>query len=119
MPKYSRNRRCALALLAVVFGLAAAPASAQQDDLNAMRANTDRLRIERKYDEALAEAQKYEAAIKQRYGVDDFYYGVALVKIANVYGQIGKPPEAFDLLARAVAIQEKDPERDPVEFAKS
>ena len=84
-----------------------------------MRSNTDRLRIERKYDEAMAEAQKYEAAIKERYGVDDFYYGVALVKIANVYASQEKRPEAFDLLARAVVIQEKFPDRDPVEFAKS
>ena len=119
MPEYSRNRRCALALLAIVLGLAAAPAASQQDDLNAMRANTDRLRIERKYDEALAEAQRYEAAIKERYGVDDFYYGVALVKIANVYGAQENRSDAFDLLARAIAIQETDPDRDPAEFAKS
>ncbi|WP_197087161.1 tetratricopeptide repeat protein [Bradyrhizobium sp. LTSP857] len=119
MRGYSQKHRYALALLAVVLGLTAAPAFAQQDDLNAMRANTDKLRLERKYDEALAEARKYEAAIKERYGVDDFYYGVALVKIANVYTAQGKFQDALDLLTRAVAIQEKDPDRDPVEFAKS
>ena len=119
MRAFSQKHRYVPALLAIVLGLTAAPALAQQADLDAMRANTDKMRLDRKYDEALAEARKYEAAIKERYGVDDFYYGVALVKIANVYTAQGKSPDALDLLTRAVAIQEKDPDRDPVEFAKS
>jgi len=119
MRGYLQKHRCVLALLTVVLGLGAAPAFAQQDDLNAMRANADKLRLERKYDESLVEAQKYEAAIKEKYGVDDFYYGVALVKIANVYTAQGKLPDALDLLTRALAIQDKDPDRDPVEFAKT
>src|SRR5208337_2528773 len=85
--------------------IAIAPAAAQQDDLNAIYKRFSELRTAGNYAAALVEAQKYEAAVKARFGVNHANYGGALHNLALVYGEQGKYADAEGLYKRALAIR--------------
>ena len=101
--------RCLSALLgATLFVLIAmAPAAAQQGDLNAILKQFSELYAAGNYPAALVEAQKLEARVKARFGVNHGNYGIALNNLAAVYGAQGKYADAEGLFGRALAIREK------------
>ena len=84
-----------------------APAAAQQGDLGATLRRFNELYAAGNYPAALVEAQKLEAGVKARFGVNHANYGVALDNLARVYGQQGKYADAEGLYKRALAIREK------------
>jgi CHAT domain-containing protein/tetratricopeptide (TPR) repeat protein len=90
------------------FGLIGmAPAAAQQTDLGAILRRSNELRAAGNYPAALVEAQKYEAGVKARLGVNHANYGTALNALALVYWEQAKYAEAEGLFKRALAIREK------------
>jgi CHAT domain-containing protein/tetratricopeptide (TPR) repeat protein len=91
---------------ALMIGLLLAPASAQQDDLNALFKRANELLSAGQYDAALVEAQKFEAAAKARLGTSDANYANALSTLAKVYQFQGKYADAEGLYKRALAIWE-------------
>ena len=101
--------RCISALLgATLFALIAmAPAAAQQGDLNAILKRFNELYAAGNYPAALVEAQKLEAVVKARFGVNHGNYGFALNNLAIVYDEQGKYADAEGLYKRALAIYEK------------
>jgi tetratricopeptide (TPR) repeat protein len=94
-----------IVFVAIVVGIA--PAAAQQGDLNAIVKRYDEFFAARNYAAALAEAQKFEAVVKARYGVNHALYGPALRLRAKVYRTQGKYADAEGLSKRALAIIEK------------
>src|SRR5271157_1916283 len=87
--------------------IAMAPAVAQQGDLNAILRRFNELNNAGNYPAALAEAQKFEAAVKVRFGVNHANYSIALYCLADVYDNQGKYADAEGLHKRALAIREK------------
>ena len=87
--------------------IAMAPAAAQQGDLNAILKRFSELYAAGNYPAALVEAQKLEARVKARFGVNHANYGIALNNLAVVYETQGKYAEAERLFKRALAIREK------------
>jgi CHAT domain-containing protein/lipopolysaccharide biosynthesis regulator YciM len=93
------------ATLLVLFALA--PALAQRgENPAAIEKRYQQLYDRGDYEEALIEAQRFEAAIKATFGTKHINYAVALAHIGNVYKQQGKYVEAEELLRRALAITE-------------
>ena len=90
-----------------IMVIAMAPAAAQQGDLNAINKRFSELYAAGNYPAALMEAQKLEAAVKARFGVNHANYAVALYNLANVYKEQGKYADAEALFKRALAIREK------------
>jgi tetratricopeptide (TPR) repeat protein len=93
--------------IALASGGVAATAAAQQTDLNAMLNRTNELRAAGNYDAALAEAQRFESAVKAKDGTNHSNYALALGTLANVYQSQGKYTDAAGLYQRALAIREK------------
>ena len=89
----------------VVIG--ATPAATQQGDLDAIQKQFSDLYAAGNYAAALVEAQKAEALVKARFGVNHVNYGVTLYNLALVYDAQGKYADAEDLNKRALAIREK------------
>src|SRR5271166_2817259 len=87
--------------------IAVAPAAAEQGDLDAMLRRFDELYAAGNYPAALVEAQKLEAVVKARFGVNHGNYGIALNNLAKVYKEQGKYADAEGLYKRALAIFEK------------
>ena len=83
------------------------PAATQQGDLNAINKRFSDLYAAGNYAAALVEAQKAEALVKARFGVNHANYGVALDNLAIVYQPQGKYADAEGLHKRALAIREK------------
>ena len=77
------------------------------DDLNAILRRSDELRAAGNYAAALIEAQKLEAGIKARFGVNHGNYAVALNNLALVYEGQGRYTDAEANHKRALAINEK------------
>jgi tetratricopeptide (TPR) repeat protein len=96
---------------------AIAPAVAQQGDLNASLRRFNEVKDAGNYPAALAEAQKFEAVVKARFGVNHVNYGVALNNLAIVYKEQGKYADAEGLFKRALAIQEKTRGKDHPDVA--
>src|SRR6516225_5410959 len=90
-----------------VVVVAMAPAAAQQGDLAAILKRFNALYGAGDYPAALAEAQKVEAGVKARFGVNHPRYAAALDLLAVVYDDLGRYAEAEGLYQRALAIQEK------------
>src|SRR5271166_6450643 len=91
----------------LLFTIAIAPVAAQQGDLNAIFRRFSEFYDAGNYPAALIEAQRYEAAIKARFGVNHANYGTALNNLANVYEEQGKYADAEETHKRALAIREK------------
>src|SRR3989442_2795797 len=72
------------------------PAAAQQDELDAMVKRHSQFMSAGNYAAALAEAQKYEAAVKARLGVNHVKYAGALVYLGNVTQAQGNYAEAAE-----------------------
>jgi CHAT domain-containing protein/Tfp pilus assembly protein PilF len=87
--------------------IALAPAAAQKGDLEAIVKRYDQLYAAGNYSAALVEAQKLEAGVKARFGVNNDVYGVALRSLANVYVEQGKYADAEALYKRVLAIGDK------------
>ena len=104
-------------LFFVVIDLA--PAAAQQGDLNAIEKRFNEFYAAGDYPAALVEAQKFEAGVKARFGVNHANYGVALNSLANVYAAQGKYTDAEGLYQRALAIKEKALGKDHPAVASS
>jgi tetratricopeptide (TPR) repeat protein len=83
-----------------------APAVAQQGDLNAIFKRFNELYAAGNYPAALVEAQKFEAAVKARFGVNHSNYGSALNNLALVYQAQGNYADAEALYRRTMAIKE-------------
>ena len=92
-----------LILLAAIW----APASAQQGDLEAYVSRYDTLFADGNYDAALAEARKFEAAARARYGTQHGSYAGALYLEARALYVLGKYPEAERLYKTALPLFEK------------
>src|SRR6266446_2462747 len=84
-----------------------APAAAQQGDLDASLRRFNELYAAGNYPAALVEAQKLEAGVKARFGINHANYGLALHNLAIVYADQGKYADAEGLHKRALAICEK------------
>ncbi len=93
------------ATLFVLIGMA--PGAAQQGDPNAIFRRWSELNAAGNYPAALVEAQKLEAVVKARFGVNHPDYGAALNNLARVYYQQGKYADAEGLYKRALTIFEK------------
>jgi tetratricopeptide (TPR) repeat protein/CHAT domain-containing protein len=88
-------------------GPIAPPTAAQQQDIETIYRRYTELYGARNYDAALVEAQKYEAAVKTKFGTSHANYAGALYDLARVYQAQGKYGEAEGLYSRALAIREK------------
>src|SRR3954469_17899518 len=84
-----------------------APAAAQQGDLNSMLRRFNELNEAGNYPAALVEAQKFEAAVKARFGEEHANYARALINLAVVYQSQGTYGEAEGLYKRALTTTEK------------
>lgn len=108
---------------AVIFSAAlafTAPAVAQQAaELNAMLARYKQSLDAGDYASALAQAQKLEVIVKERYGPGHPNYAVSLNGIAIVYERLGKYAEAENLYKRALTIKEKAVGADHPDMAPS
>jgi tetratricopeptide (TPR) repeat protein len=113
--------RCLSALLgATLFALIAmAPAVAQQGNPDAIFKRFRTLQQAGNYDEALVQAQQFEAAIKARFGANHTNYAAALNLLAVVYRAQGKYAEAERLQRHALAIREKILDRNHPEIAET
>ncbi len=106
---------CPLALrcLGVLLGttllviIAVAPAAAQRGDTDAILKRYNEFFDADNYPAALVEAEKWEAAVKARFGTNHVNYGAALNNVANVHHMQGKYADAEELYRRALAIREK------------
>src|SRR5438046_2433058 len=87
-----------------VFGI---PASGQQTDIGAIHKRFEEFYNAGNYAAALLEAQRLEAAVKARFGVNRTIYAAALSNLAIVYENLGKFTEAEGLHRRALMIKEK------------
>jgi CHAT domain-containing protein/tetratricopeptide (TPR) repeat protein len=87
--------------------VAMAPSAAQQTDLNTIYKRIGELYDAGDYPAALAEAERYEAAVKARFGVNRADYGAALNNLGMVYEAQGNYADAEGLYKRALAIYEK------------
>ena len=102
--------RCLGMLLGAILVVLSAvePAAAQQmGDLQATFKRFEEFYNARNYPAALIEAQKVEAGVKARFGVNHPNYAVALHNLANAYNAQRKYAEAEGLYKRALAIREK------------
>jgi tetratricopeptide (TPR) repeat protein len=91
------------AILFVFIALALAAA----DDLDAISKRYEEFLAAGNYPAALIEAQRFEAGVKARFGVNHADYGGALNNLARVYMAQGKYADAEGLFKRALAIYEK------------
>jgi CHAT domain-containing protein len=91
----------------MVWGFALAGASAQQTDLGATWTRFFKFFEAGNYPAALAEAQKYEAGTKARFGTEHPNYADALNLLANVYVLTGRYGEAEELYQHELTILEK------------
>jgi len=57
---------------------------------------------------ALVEAQRFEAVIKARYGINHPNYEKALNIVAIIYEKLGRYGEAEELHTRVLALREKN-----------
>jgi CHAT domain-containing protein/tetratricopeptide (TPR) repeat protein len=91
------------------LALCAVPVSAvaQQADINAIYKALQGDLARGNYPAALIDAQKYEQAVKVRFGSNHPNYGAALNNLALVYRDQGKYAEAEGLYKRALAIREQ------------
>src|SRR5262245_64216339 len=92
--------------LVLMIGLSP-EAAAQEIDLDALRKRAEELLTAGRYEAALGEAIKLEAAIKERLGTSHMNYAIALDMLARVNLEQGRYAEAEELLRRALAIEEK------------
>ena len=94
-----------LQLIALVLGLA--PSQAQQDDLDARLKRYNDYYASGNYAAASVEAQKLEAVVKARFGVNHANYAVVLNSLGTVNLAQGRYREAEGFYRRALAIREK------------
>ena len=88
--------------------VATAPSASQQaGDLLATYKRFEELYNARNYPAALVEAQKIEAGVKARFGVNDAAYGEALYHLGLVHFRQRNYPDAEALYKRALEIDEK------------
>jgi tetratricopeptide (TPR) repeat protein/CHAT domain-containing protein len=113
--------RCLRMLLgATLFVLIAIPhTAAQQSYVNAIYKRFGELFEAENYSAALVEAERNEAGIKARFGVDHPNYGDALHWRAMVYEAQGLYADAESLFKRSLAIREKALGRDHPDVATS
>jgi CHAT domain-containing protein/tetratricopeptide (TPR) repeat protein len=83
------------------------PVPARPSDIGAIQKRFDALVAAHDYAGALVEAQKLEAAVKARVGVNHPDYAAALSILGKVYHAQGKYAEAAELFQRSLAIREK------------
>jgi tetratricopeptide (TPR) repeat protein len=95
------------AVLALVTVCAALPAGAEQSTLDAMLKRYRELYAARDYDAALAAAQRLEAAVRARSGMNNRNYVVAIFAVAQARRGRGQNAEAEAIYKRALTILEK------------
>jgi CHAT domain-containing protein/tetratricopeptide (TPR) repeat protein len=107
---------CILSGATLLFTSAVGPAAAQQGDLTK---RFQELFAAGNYPAALVEAQKVEAVVKARFGVNHANYSTALNNLAIVYEEQGRYAEAEGIHKRALAIREKALGTDHPDVAQS
>ena len=113
---------CRIVLLIGMFLMflgAAELAAAQQGNLNTLLNQFNEYYKAGDYPAALAEAQKFEAAAKSRFGTAHVNYGIALNNLAIVYSSQGKLADAEAYYQRALAIYERALRRDDPKVART
>jgi CHAT domain-containing protein/Tfp pilus assembly protein PilF len=102
-------RYLAILLGATLFLVSpSAPTTAQQTDFDAIyKRFVDELYRAGNYPAALVEAQRFEAAVKTRFGTNHANYAAALDNLGLVYEKQGKYAEAEARHKRALAIKEE------------
>jgi tetratricopeptide (TPR) repeat protein len=90
-----------------VVGAAASAGAARESDIAAIDRQINDLVAAGNYSVALVKAQKLEAIVKARFGVDSLFYSLALFDLARVKEAQGNHAEAEDLYQRALEIREK------------
>ena len=103
----SRQVGILLGAILVTVMLEASASAQQASDFNAIQKKANELIEAHNYPAALAEAQKLEAGVKARFGVDHVNYSTALGMMARVYQKQGNYREAEGFYKRALAIREK------------
>src|SRR5262245_60138590 len=98
--------RSLAAAAAALFLLFASVAEAAPD-YNGMLRRFHELRLAGKFDEALAEAQRFEAAVRPAFGVSHQNYAIALNHIGIAYMGKSRFKDAESYYRRALAIFEK------------
>jgi CHAT domain-containing protein len=106
------NRFSNIVLAALVLLLAVSiapwPAAAQSDrELNDMFKRVRALSLAGDHDAALAEAQRFEAAIKARFGVNNPNYLAALNLLAISYRYVGRYADAETIHTQVLAMRER------------
>jgi CHAT domain-containing protein/Tfp pilus assembly protein PilF len=108
--RFMADKLLKIAAVAVVLLLTtwAAPAAAQDmreitDTFNHMRW----LAVVGDYDGALAQAEKFEADIKARFGVNHPNYAAALNALGICYGNLGRYSDSEALFRQVLALREK------------
>jgi tetratricopeptide (TPR) repeat protein len=94
-----------IVFLVIVVGVA--PAAAQQGDIGAINQRAKELFEAGNFAAALVELQKFEAAVKARFGTNSAHYATALNARALVYKTQGRYADAEPLYRQALAISEK------------
>jgi CHAT domain-containing protein/tetratricopeptide (TPR) repeat protein len=107
-----------LALVLAIWGMPV-PASAQRGDPDAIFQRIHELTVAGDDDAAIVEAQRFEAVIKARYGINHPNYEKALNVIAVMYEKAGRYGEAAELHTRVLALREKRKEPRSTDIAET
>ena len=100
--------RRACGLLAVfALALGGAQAFAQQASIQAIASREALLYAAGNYSAALVEAQKYEAAVKARFGTGDVRYAAAITMQASIALQQGRLAAAEQLFKQALPLYQR------------
>ena len=108
------NIMLAAAILLLAVSAAPWPAAAQNDgrDVVAIFRHMRALSVEGDYDGALAEAQRFEAAIKAQFGVNHPNYAAALNALGICYGQVGRYADSEAIFRQVLSLREKGRDTD-------
>ena len=113
------NRFSNIMVAAAVLFLAtsAAPWPAAAQDMRELTATFSRMRAlssAGNYDAALAEAERFEAAVKAQFGVNHPHYVAALNALAICYGNLGRYADSEALFRQVLALREKGRDTDSI-----
>jgi CHAT domain-containing protein/Tfp pilus assembly protein PilF len=109
-----------LAALMLILAVSAAPQPAAAQDMREINDTFRRMRwlgVVGDHDGALAEAEKFEAGVKARFGINHPNYAAALNALGICYGEVGRYADSEALFRQVLAMREKG--RDTGAIAES
>jgi len=95
------------AMLLLALSAAPRPSAAEMDPLEASFRRMRALSTEGDHDGALAEAERFEAGVKARFGVNHRYYAAALNALGICYSYAGRYADAEAVHRQVLAMREK------------